>query len=172
MLDKALGFQEGYIKRIQKHFQRVKISASSFAWTTSCSLKFQTEFDPELPSKIPIGGNPWIQVKLLCALTYLSGGVSYRHRMFSSRLPRNSLSTVMREVCTAIHEEYETEVVKCPSTPEEWKAIRDGFQRRWQFPHCLGAIDGKHVLIPCPNKGGSMFLQLKRLAFCNSYGCS
>ena len=57
-------------------------------------------------------------LKLLCALTYLSGGVTYRHRMFSNRLPHNSLSIVVREVCTAIHEQYETEVVKCPSTPD------------------------------------------------------
>ena len=100
-------------------------------------------------------------LKLLCTLTNLSGRVIYRHRMFSSRLPHNSLSIAVREVCTAIHEEYETEVVKCPSTAEEWKAIADGFQRRWQFPHCLGTINGKHVAITCPKNGGSMFYNYK-----------
>ena len=34
-------------------------------------------------------------LKLLCALTYLAGGTNYRHRMFSSRLPHNSLSVVV-----------------------------------------------------------------------------
>ena len=47
-------------------------------------------------------------LKLLCTLTYLSGGTNNRHRMFSSRLPHNCLSIVVREVCTAIQEEYQT----------------------------------------------------------------
>ncbi len=37
-------------------------------------------------------------------------------------------------------------------------AIAKGFQDQWQFPNCIGAIDGKHVVIQAsPNSGSSFF---------------
>lgn len=39
-------------------------------------------------------------------------------------------------------------VVKSPQTNEEWEALALQFQYRWNFPNCVGAIDGKlHILI-------------------------
>lgn len=34
---------------------------------------------------------------------------------------------------------------------EEWMRVADGFLDRWNFPHCLGALDGKHVNLFGPN---------------------
>jgi hypothetical protein len=34
-----------------------------------------------------------------------------------------------------------------PSSEEQWKAIVNEYERRWNFPHCIGALDGKHVVI-------------------------
>lgn len=48
-----------------------------------------------------------------------------------------------------------------PSTDAEWKAITRGFSSKWQFPHCLGAIDGKHIFIQPPAKSGSLFYNYK-----------
>ena len=33
--------------------------------------------------------------------------------------------------------------------------IADEFQQRWQYPHCIGATDGKHVAIQAPTNTGS-----------------
>lgn len=39
-----------------------------------------------------------------------------------------------------------TLIVLClPETPAEWKKVADGFERNWQFPHTVGAIDGRHI---------------------------
>ena len=44
-----------------------------------------------------------------------------------------------------------------PSTKEEWTAIQDQFFEKWDFPQCLGALDGKHVRIQCPPRAGSTY---------------
>ena len=69
-------------------------------------------------------------LKLLTTLAYLSGGAAYRHDMFHIRMPHNTMSLVIREVCDAIAEEYESEVVVCPRTQEGWREVAKGFQKR------------------------------------------
>ena len=51
--------------------------------------------------------------------------------------------------------------VKMPSSASEWTKVAQKFEDRWNFPSCLGAIDGKHVTLRCPNKSGSMFYNYK-----------
>ena len=61
------------------------------------------------------------------------------------------------EVCDAINAEFAAEVIPCPTTSEEWNAIAEQFEKRWQFPHCCGALDGKHVAVTCPWNTGSLY---------------
>ena len=51
--------------------------------------------------------------------------------------------------------------MKCPTTPEEWRAISDKFAERWNFPHTCGALDGKHVNCKCPPNSGSLYYNYK-----------
>lgn len=48
-----------------------------------------------------------------------------------------------------------------PSTAEEWLQEAKLFEERWQFPNCLGSIDGKHVAIRPPPDSGSFFYNYK-----------
>ena len=47
--------------------------------------------------------------------------------------------------------------VKLPSSEDEWKGISDEFYKQWNSPNCLGAIDGKHVVMQAPRGAGSTF---------------
>lgn len=47
-------------------------------------------------------------------------------------------------------------VTKVPRTPEEWTKIADEFYSKWNFPNCVGALDGKHITIRCPKSSGSL----------------
>jgi hypothetical protein len=48
-----------------------------------------------------------------------------------------------------------------PKEEAKWKEIAVGFNTRWNFPHCAGAVDGKHINIKCPSLSGSQFYNYK-----------
>ncbi|PNF43272.1 hypothetical protein B7P43_G14700, partial [Cryptotermes secundus] len=51
--------------------------------------------------------------------------------------------------------------LQCPTSQEEWKKVSKEFEDRWQFPNCIGAMDGKHVAITPPPGTGSFFFNYK-----------
>ena len=100
-------------------------------------------------------------LRLAITLRYLAAGDSYKSLMYGFRVAHNTICLLVREVCEAIIQEYAAEVLTCPTTPEEWLAIADKFAARWQMPHALGAIDGKHIAVRCPKQGGSLYYNYK-----------
>lgn len=49
-----------------------------------------------------------------------------------------------------------------PSSEAEWKQIGLDFEKRWQFPNCLGAVDGKHIRIRPPPGSGAYYYNYKQ----------
>lgn len=45
---------------------------------------------------------------------------------------------------------------------KKWMSIADAFDKMWNFPNCLGAIDGKHIRMQCPPKSGSEYYNYKK----------
>ena len=48
-----------------------------------------------------------------------------------------------------------------PSKEEDWMKISNEFEKQWNFPHCIGALDGKHVLFQKPIRSGSTYFKYK-----------
>jgi hypothetical protein len=46
-------------------------------------------------------------------------------------------------------------------TTEVWKQAERGYRYRWNFPNCVGAIDGKHVIMHAPSNSGSLYRNYK-----------
>ena len=92
-------------------------------------------------------------------LRYLATGDSQQSQSFNFRIGRSTVhvSGIIREtgdaICTQLCHTY----LPTPKTPQEWKRISEDFSTLWNFPHCLGAGDGKHVVIDCPKNSGSNF---------------
>jgi hypothetical protein len=101
-------------------------------------------------------------LKLAVTLRHLATGDSYHSLMYSFRIPHNSISKIVREVTQALVDEYKGEAVVTPKNPEEWKAVADQYASRWNFHHSVGALDGKHVRIRCPPRGGSLYFNYKK----------
>ena len=46
-------------------------------------------------------------------------------------------------------------------TTENWKKISEDYYNKWQFANCLGAVDGKHVMIQAPPNSGTLYYNYK-----------
>ena len=77
---------------------------------------------------------------------YLATGNSQVSISFSYRIGRSTVCKIVRETCDALWKSLQPLYVKAPVIEEEWKGVSDQFDRMWNFPHCVGAIDGKHSL--------------------------
>ena len=100
-------------------------------------------------------------LKLAITIRFLATGSCYKNMAFNFRVGSNTISLFIPEVCDAIVAEYGRDSLVTPRTEEEWRSVALAFQNRWNFPHCVGAIDGKHVAIKKPAKSGSRFFNHK-----------
>ena len=94
---------------------------------------------------------------LMVALRYLATGDSQQSQSFAFRIGRSTVLHIIRDTCDAIWTALNEEYVKTPTTTNHWVKIAQGFNDEWNFPHCLGAIDGKHIMMDWPKNGGSAY---------------
>lgn len=97
---------------------------------------------------------------LCICLRYLVTGDCYKTIAFSFRVGVTTVSNIIGEVCQAIWDCLMEEFMPVP-TKQDWSAIAEGFLQRWNFPNCLGSIDGKHVVIQAPPRSGSKYRNYK-----------
>ena len=65
---------------------------------------------------------------------------------------------------------FQQEYLVNPTDPEDWKKIEEMFRNRWNVPHAVGAIDGKHIAIKKPKRSGSEYFKYKGYFSLVSFG--
>ncbi|XP_020496176.1 uncharacterized protein [Labrus bergylta] len=88
--------------------------------------------------------------RLMITLRFLATGESFRSLSYQFRVGLSTIRQLVPETCAAIYKVLKDKYLKCPDTVQEWQQVADGFQAQWNFPNCLGALDGKHVNIRPP----------------------
>jgi len=51
--------------------------------------------------------------------------------------------------------------LQIPSTSDEWEKETQRFYENWNFPNCIGTLDGKHVVMKAPINSGSLYFNYK-----------
>ena len=92
--------------------------------------------------------------------SFLTTGDSYQTPANRFRVGVSKVHEIVHEVCDTIWNVLQPLEMASP-TEDDWKRIENEFYELWNFPNCVGAADGKHVVITYPAKSGSLFFNCK-----------
>lgn len=74
----------------------------------------------------------------------------------------STVGKIISETVIVLWNELQSEHMPVP-TRDNFKKIAEDFYNIWNFPNCIGAIDGKHIRVLCPKNSGSVFLIIKNI---------
>ncbi|XP_071579318.1 uncharacterized protein [Temnothorax nylanderi] len=112
--------------------------------------------------------------RLALTLRFLASGDSITSMHYQYLVGVTTASNIINETCVALWKKLQPLCMPAELKREQWLSIEEDFKEKWNFPHCIGAIDGKHIIIQCPNNAGSMYFNYKNshslvlLAMCDA----
>ena len=97
--------------------------------------------------------------RLALTLRYLATGETFRSVEYQFRICRKVICYIVLEVCDAIYKIMGKDYLRSPSSRMEWMEIETErhFATTWNFPHCVGAVDGKHITIQSCGMGSQYY---------------
>ncbi|GFY46006.1 protein ALP1-like [Trichonephila inaurata madagascariensis] len=98
--------------------------------------------------------------RIALTLRYLATGETQSSLSYQFRIAQNTISGIIPAVCSAIYHHLGSEI-QVPESENEWKMVAEEFWAKWNFPLCLGAMDGKHIRIKPPPHSGATYRNYK-----------
>ena len=95
--------------------------------------------------------------RLCLTLRYLASGDSQQSISYNFRIGKTTVHNIVKKTCEAIWEALSETYLKQPTTCEEWEEIAKDMLVKWNFPNCIGSLDGKHIAIECPKYSAILF---------------
>ncbi|KAL8602548.1 hypothetical protein ACOMHN_062336 [Nucella lapillus] len=100
--------------------------------------------------------------RLAICVRYLATGESFRSLSFSFRMGVTTIARIVWEVCAVLWSRLSPIYLNAEAqTAEDWQLLAANFEHEWNFPNCVGALDGKHVVMKAPDNSGSLFYNYK-----------
>lgn len=152
----------------EKHHSCLRMSRENFDIILQLVSPNIEKLDTHLRKAIPS------DQRLCVTLYYLACGDSFKTLSLFFRMGESTIRSIVYETCMAIWETMAPLYLKTPTTEREWVKIANGFEHHWNFPSCIGAMDGKHCHIQAPPNSGSEFFNYKKtfsivlMALCDS----
>ena len=137
----------------ENYFKYFRMSRTIFDYLLNL---IKPHIQHKLTHRFPIGPAE----RLAITLRLLATGDSQQTVAFSYRIGVSTVNYIFYETLDAIYKVLQPVYLKVPNQ-NEWKSIAKDFMNNWQFPLCLGAIDGKHISIRAPPKSGSKYYNYK-----------
>lgn len=111
--------------------------------------------------------------RLAITLRYLATGDSQRSMAFNFLVGRQTIRKIIEETCDVLAHVLK-QYTSFPTTTSQWLTIAKEYFDEWDFPHVVGALDGKHIMIQAPPNSGSCyynyknFFSISMLAMCDA----
>lgn len=87
--------------------------------------------------------------------------MSYHALHFAFRMGVSTIAEIIKDTCRAIWTNLQPLHMPRP-TEELFRNVAYDYWTMWNFPNCIGSIDGKHIRIQCPPHSGSMNYNYKK----------
>ena len=84
---------------------------------------------------------------------FLASGASCRVLIYAFRVSVSS---------NTLYDVLKDDYLSPPTNEEQWKKLEKDFDLKWQFPHAVGAIDGKHITIRSPPNSAIEYFSYKK----------
>ncbi|KAK3908909.1 Protein ALP1-like [Frankliniella fusca] len=99
--------------------------------------------------------------RLSVTLRHLATGETQESLSLTFRLGQSTISGIVKETSRAIYNVLKGDNLKFPANKDEWRAVALEYEDKWNFAHCIGALDGKHFKIDPPLRSGSLYYNYK-----------
>ncbi|XP_050676131.1 uncharacterized protein LOC126973060 [Leptidea sinapis] len=129
-----------------------RMSVTDFEYLLHKVAPMITKMDTPKREAIPA------KIRLAITLRFLASGDSFESLHFLFKVSSSIISRIVPEVCIALHRVLKDQI-RMPESPQTWLQLEKGFKN---FPRCLGAMDGKHIVMQSPINSGSEYYNYKR----------
>ncbi|XP_024869627.1 uncharacterized protein LOC112453240 isoform X2 [Temnothorax curvispinosus] len=79
--------------------------------------------------------------RLLMTLRYLASGDSISSICYQYLVGLTTAANIISETCQALWNNLSSIVLPADLSEDKWLTVANNFADKWNFPHCIGAID-------------------------------